>query len=147
MRWLITHSYLYGYGQLAAARLALRDPDASERQRLAEELGIFAGEGQQRLQQHLSETGRALAALRDEANSRGDTLMVALAPPVFAVDERRAGPTLRMVGLEDADPDAPRLALLQLLELHRLVAPRGAGSGSGSSVGKTSVGMMAALYS
>ncbi len=114
-RWLITHSWLYGYGQLAVARLALRAPDASERQRLAEELGIFATEGQQGLQRHLGETRRALGALRDEALARGDGLLVAVAPPVFAVDPERAEPTLAMVGLEGADTDAPRRALLALL--------------------------------
>jgi len=114
-RWLITHSYLYGYGRLAMARAALRTTNAEERQRLADELGIFASSGGDRLQSAIEETRHAVRALRDEAQQRGDTLMVAVAPPVFAVDDDRTAPTLALVGLEGVDPDAPRRAMLELL--------------------------------
>ncbi len=115
-RWLITHSHLYGYGHLAIARMSLRAPDDAERARLAQELGIFAQQDDSKLAAMLEDTRRPLTALRDEVAARGDRLVVAVAPPVFAVDEARAGPTLSLVGLEQADPDAPRRAVLELLE-------------------------------
>ncbi len=115
-RWLIAHSYLYGYGHLAWARFGLRAADAEERQRLADELGIFVDAGHERLQRQISDTRLALTSLRDEAEQRGDRLVVAVAPPVFAVDPARAEPTLALVGLEGADVDAPRRAVLELLD-------------------------------
>ncbi len=115
-RWLIAHSYLYGYGHLALARWKLREPDAEKRRLMADELGVFASAGEKRLEDQLHDTRLALTSLRDEARQRGDRLVVAVAPPVFAVDPARAAPTLAMVGLEGADMDAPRRALLELLE-------------------------------
>ncbi len=112
---LIRHSVLYTYGQIALRRIALASSDEAERSRLAGELEIFAASGQPSLRAMLAETAPALAQLRDEASRRGDRLLVALAPPLFAVDPSRAEPTLALVGLQDADVHAPRRELLRLL--------------------------------
>jgi len=81
------------------------------------ELSLFHSSGAQSLQRSVRTTERALAELRTVASRLNLPLMVAVAPPAFAVHTERAGPTLSLVGLDPAGADlqAPDRAVLAAL--------------------------------
>ncbi len=126
-RFLLRHSVAYAYARVAQKRAALTRADDFDTRRFRDELSIFSAGGAQRLANLREPTGRALAELRDATRSRGDRLLVAVAPPSFALDPSRARSTLATFGLtleQGAEPsatpppslDAPRRAALALLE-------------------------------
>ena len=69
------------------------------------------------LERSLRTTERALSELHREARRQNLPLMVAVAPPAFAVHSERAGPTLSLVGLDPAGADlqAPDRAVVATL--------------------------------
>jgi hypothetical protein len=113
--WLATHSLLYSYGSTSLRRLRVGDPTHPDHLRLRGELLPFSAAGAEALRSQLGDTRMALTQLRDEAGRRGDRLVVALAPPLYAADPGRAEATLAMVGLDTPRIDAPRDALLSVL--------------------------------
>ena len=122
--WLASHSALVALGRVAWRARALRageDPDTRDRYR--RELLAFSAEGADVRQRQLEATRDALRALRDATSARGDPLLVAVAPPAFAVNPERAAETMALVGLDPArmDLDAPREAVMALL--HELRVP------------------------
>ena len=115
------HSALLAYGRVAARAWALTDEASPERQRFQRELAPFLTSGKDLLQSQLAPTAAALTELRDALAQAGTPLMVALAPPAFALDPRRLERTLPLVGLEGpVEVDAPRAALAQLLDALRV---------------------------
>jgi hypothetical protein len=115
-RFLLRHSVAYAYWRVAQKRAALSAADDFDTRRFREELTIFTRGGAGRLAQLRQASAQALTALRDAARQRGDRLLVAVAPPSFAVDPERAAATLATFGLDDPDVDAPRRAALDVLQ-------------------------------
>jgi hypothetical protein len=113
---LAAYSRLVGHARLLQRQRDLRDPQGFEHQRLREQLLYFSGEGTEPLQRALGPTRHQLEELRDEADRRGDRLVVGVAPPLIAVDRARAEATLALVGLQQPAVDAPQRAVLALLE-------------------------------
>jgi hypothetical protein len=111
------HSYLYAHVTVFGRVRALRAGRGSEAEFRRNELCIFAPEGEGRLAALLPGTRAALAGLRDAARARGDRLLVAVAPPAFAVDPARAQDTLPIFGLAVTDQGlrAPGQAVLAML--------------------------------
>ena len=110
-------SRIYGHLSVWSRRRTIasgRDPMA---QRWHGELSLFHSSGATLLQRSLRTTERALMELRQEAHRQNLRLLVAVAPPAFAVHTERAGPTLSLVGLEPegADLQAPDRAVLAVL--------------------------------
>ncbi len=112
---LAQRSYLAAYATVASRRLALARSDGFERTQLRAQLLPFSAQGIAELTRMLPHTRDALQALRDEAAIRGDRLLVAVAPPLFVVDQRRAAPTLALAGLDQPTLDEPQQAVLRQL--------------------------------
>jgi hypothetical protein len=112
---LFRHSRLYGYVRVARARADLDRPDNPETNKFRGELLTFTKPGAARLSQLVSGSQRAVEALRDQTRTHGDHLMVAVAPPSFAVSPKRAADTLGTFGLTEPDVDAPRREILAML--------------------------------
>ena len=70
----------------------------------------------------LPATNNALANLKRAVEERGDTLMVAIAPPAFQIETERLDATFRLVGLnpEQARPDAVSNAVKDLLKRNKI---------------------------
>ena len=103
--------------------LRLREHSGSSEQplRVAQwrrELEAHSATGRELIQQALPANRDALAWLRDLTRGAGQHLVVALAPPVIAVDQARLAPTFELAGLSPAgaDVDAPARAVLGLLD-------------------------------
>jgi len=111
-------SRVYGHYSVWARRQAIQSGHDPQSHRWRGELSLFHRSGARELQRTLSTTARAVQTLRDTARRLGIPLMVAVAPPAFAVHTERAGPTLSLVGLDPsgADLQAPDRAILKLLE-------------------------------
>lgn len=106
-------SALLAYARVAARAWALRDEGAPERARFQRELAIFTTAGAPLLTSQLPATEAALTELRDAVAARGARLVVALAPPAFALAPEKLARTLPLVGLSGPlDVDAPRRELL-----------------------------------
>ena len=110
-------SRVYGHLSVWSRRRTIasgRDPMA---QRWHGELSLFHTSGANLLQRSLRTTERALSELHREAQRQNLPLMVAVAPPAFAVHTERAGPTLSLVGLDPsgADLQAPDRAVVATL--------------------------------
>ena len=116
--WLNKNSYLYGRWQVRQAAQALASGQGPDRMMYEQELSLFHTDGAERLRQSAESTRRELGSLRQLARHRGDRLVVAVAPPAFAVDTDKLAPTFGLVGLDPAgaDLEAPERAVLQLLE-------------------------------
>lgn len=117
-RWLGRNSVLMAHWKVVQRTRELQDPASLERQRWARELSIFTGGGTDALERAMVGTERALEALRDEVAARGDQLLVAVAPPGFAVDPRRTEAAFGLVGhpIEAAALSAPSDAVMASLE-------------------------------
>ncbi len=116
-RWFSGWSRIYGHYSVWARRQAItagQDPGAHRWKR---ELGLFHRSGARDLQRSLTVTNQALTQLRDTARRLGLPLVVAVAPPAFAVHTERAAATMSLVGLDPAGADlqAPDRALVSAL--------------------------------
>ncbi|MDP2316650.1 MAG: hypothetical protein Q8P41_27395 [Pseudomonadota bacterium] len=112
---LFRNSRLYAYLRVAQARRALLRADNPEAHKFRNELTGFTRGGAGRLEQLVANSRTPLLQLRDATAAAGDRLLVAVAPPAFAVDPQRAADTLAAFGLADPDVDAPRRAVLAML--------------------------------
>jgi len=117
IRWLMEQSYLYGQWRVLKRRKELATVAVGDRYRWQLELSLFHSEGAKRLAALGAISGEALEELAAAARQRGDRLLVALAPPSFAVEESRAGGTFEMVDLDPsgAQLDGPRQTALEIL--------------------------------
>lgn len=116
--WLGRHSYLFARWRVWQRARGLGDLPEAERARFRTELSLFTGSGREALAERLFETRRALMEAQRVVRERRDRLVVAVAPPSFVVDPERAGPTLRLMGLDPADAalGAPGEAVGALLD-------------------------------
>ncbi|MEC8425763.1 MAG: hypothetical protein VX000_18390, partial [Myxococcota bacterium] len=120
-RWtslLLRHSALYAHTRVWSRAQSIRSGADPARERWRGELAIFSAEGRSTLQHLIPATREALAEVRRSVRSRGDSLLVALAPPAFVIHPERLASTFEVVGLDPslATPDAPRDAVLRELE-------------------------------
>jgi hypothetical protein len=83
---------------------------------------LFMREGGGVLGAQITHTERALKALSQEVDARGDTLMVAIAPPAFQIETERLNATFSLVGLDPADatPDAVSNAVRDVLQRNNI---------------------------
>lgn len=113
---LTRHSYLYAWYRVGKARADVQAGRSDSAQRFRNELRLFAREGQPEVERLARESGDALGELQAEAARRGDRLVVAVAPPAFAMTAEAAAQTLATFGLKDPTPDAPRAAIIRELK-------------------------------
>ena len=113
--FLFSHSVLYAYGRVAWKRHQMAAGDDFDSKRFRQELQIFSRDGRPELERLLPSTDDALLELRDETRRRGDPLLVAVAPPSFAVDPAMATRLLDLFHVPNPDVDAPRRAVLASL--------------------------------
>jgi hypothetical protein len=113
-RLLSRRSYLWGRVRMWQRQRMLADPRSPERLRWAQELRAFTRAGPPR--HEVQQTEAALRALKDAVGADG--LVVAIAPPAFAVDPVRLDATWRLVGLDpaQAQPDRARDLVAELLQ-------------------------------
>jgi hypothetical protein len=116
-RWLSRHSYLYAHYKVVQRTKELKSGADPNAQRWARELAIFTEGGQRQLSRLMNSTRPWLRGLQEATSERGDRLVIAVAPPGFAVDERRRQAAFELVGhrIEGATPRAPTDAVLQEL--------------------------------
>jgi hypothetical protein len=98
---------------------AYADPSHRVNQQWRDELAVFTTDGADTLRQQSRATDNALRFLLGAAEKRGDPVVVALAPPAFAVDTERLTATFDLLGLDPAtaDVDAPAREMRRLLEI------------------------------
>jgi hypothetical protein len=122
--WLYKHSALYAGFRMMLRRRALSRPDHHERNRWVSELRLFTREGGGVLGAQLPHTDAALAALARMMAERGDSLMVAIAPPAFQVQADRLDATFSLVGLDPrtATPDAVSDGVRRVLDRHGIAS-------------------------
>lgn len=113
-RLLFQHSALYAHVRVAQRRAVVASGNDVANWR--RELELFHQDGD--LRSVVDTSRRALTEIRDYTTSKGDDLVVLVAPPAFQIHSERAAGTMEMVGLDPArmDLDAPRQALLGLLD-------------------------------
>jgi len=116
--FLARHSFLYAHWRVWSRARALAAGSDLSRKRWRDELEIFAAGGADALRRLLPQTRTALEELLSATRTRGDRLLVALAPPAFVVDPARVGPTFKLMGLDPAQAtlDAPGAAVADLLK-------------------------------
>lgn len=117
MRW----SFIYGQWRVHQRLVEMERPDSPERQRWQRELLPFTRRGGGQINALIGDTTSALEELSRRVSEHRDRLMVAVAPPAFAVDPSRLASTFELVGLDPAEADlhAPGQAVLQVLaKLH-----------------------------
>jgi hypothetical protein len=100
--WLYKRSVLYARYQMFRRAQELGNPKAREHHRWVSELRPFTSEGDGVLSMLLGKTRPALQALQRSVAERGDTLVVAVAPPAFQIERERLSATFDVVGIDPA---------------------------------------------
>ena len=120
--FLYKRSALYAGIQMWRRRLAMARPNHPERHRWKSELMLFMHDGAGILGVQLPASRNALVALNRLLTERGDTLMVAVAPPAFQIETERLDATFALVGLDpkNAAPDAVSTAVIDVLKRNRI---------------------------
>jgi lysophospholipase L1-like esterase len=120
--WLKKRSYLYGRLEVWRAARALASGSSHNRMMWEQELALFHSSGAERLDQLARGSRRQLRDLASLARQRRDKLMVAVAPPAFAVDTEKLAPTFGLVGLDPAGADrlAPEEAIVEVLRAEQI---------------------------
>ena len=105
---LFQRSALWAWVRVARARAATGRVERLRWEQFRTELGLFSTSGAAARSQAVAATGAALRAARAAAEARGDRLLVAVAPPVFALSRAATADTLETFGLDpaSAEPDA-----------------------------------------
>lgn len=106
--FLFRHSAVYAWWRVYEA-LSAKDPMNRQRHRRFQgELRAFSTVGRAEVPRLANATGEALRSFVRVAAARGDALVVAVAPPSFALDKPTTAQTLSTFGLDPAtaDPDA-----------------------------------------
>ena len=113
-------SALYAAVQMQLRRRELAKPNAPERHRWTSELMLFTQNGGGVLGAQMPQTVQALRQFAAETTRRGDTLMVAIAPPAFQIETERMDATFQLIGIDptqarvDAVSNAVRDALQRI---------------------------------
>jgi hypothetical protein len=116
--FLMRHSVLYAHYRVWKKAQGLEAGTDPDRGRWQQELTIFTSQGGPQLNHLASKTTEALQALKQATTANGDDLMIALAPPAFAIDQSRVAPTFEIVGLDPATAQltAPGVLAQRLME-------------------------------
>lgn len=114
---LLRHSRLYAHWRVWQRRASMLSGGDPDQERWRQELVVFSADGRGELSRLLPQTRTALQRFQQAVKRRGDSLMVAVAPPAFVVDEDRAAATFSVVGLDPQRMalDAPRQAVMNTL--------------------------------
>ena len=113
-QFLYRHSAVYAWWRVYRA-LHAKDPMSRlQRKRFQSELRAFSTVGAAEVPGLAGATGEALAAFVRVAAARGDRLLVAVAPPSFALDGPTTARTLATFGMDPAtaEPDALHVAVV-----------------------------------
>ncbi|MEC7987878.1 MAG: hypothetical protein VX278_22110 [Myxococcota bacterium] len=116
--FLLQHSYLYAHARIFQHRRSLVSNQKEQARNWRDELSIFSKVGQQRLQNLTKNSRDALQDLKRRTLRGRSKLLVAIAPPAFVVDQKRAKATFELVGIDQKDAllDAPQQAIQQVLQ-------------------------------
>jgi hypothetical protein len=107
--FLFEHSFLHAHWRVWSRTQRLTGGRGGDLVRWRDEVELYTTRGRGRIQGAMPHTERAFQELAAWTKERGDRLVVALAPPVFAVDPARLAPTLSLVGLDPASGDTTTL--------------------------------------
>lgn len=123
-QFLSRHSFLYARWTVSKRTQELMAGNNPERDRWASELLVFTARGAPNLQRSMKGTERAFDELARETRQRGDELLVAIAPPGFAVDPTRRDAAFGLVGLDpaEAQPRLPTETVLEALARRRIAS-------------------------
>jgi len=115
--FLLKYSYLYAHYRIYEQRNKVQT-HIQQAQNWKQELSLFNAIGQQRLQRLSQKTEQALRELKRITQKDRVSLTVAIAPPAFVIDQKRASDTFKLVGLnpEQARPNAPQKTILSILK-------------------------------
>jgi len=118
IRWLSRHSFVYVRYQIAQRTTMIGNGQDLETERWKREMEIFTQRGSGELNHLMQSTTSILRDLKRETDNRGDRLLVAVAPPVFAIDPTRRDAIFEMVGhdLQRLSPRAPTDAVVGALD-------------------------------
>ena len=110
-------SMLLGQLRLLLQRIGPSSLDPAGWEDMTASLVLFTEQGGPQLAQAMGPTRAALTKLRERSEAAGQPLLVAVAPPIYAVDASRFQATLRQFGMGDLSPslEAPQQAVLQFL--------------------------------
>ncbi len=119
LRVLMERSFLVAQAQVALRQrqLASRADQPLRMSQWQRELKAHSAEAQAVIMQSMAANREALSWLAELCDGADQRLVVALAPPLIAVDQRRLAPTFELAGLDPqgADPHAPTRAIEALL--------------------------------
>ena len=115
--FLLKYSYLYAHYRIYEQRSKIQT-HIQQAQNWKQELSLFNDIGQQRLQRLSQKTEQALRELKRVTQKDGVALTVAIAPPAFVVDQKRANDTFKLVGLnpKQARLSAPQQTVISILK-------------------------------
>jgi len=99
-------SALYAAIQMQLRRRAMAKPTAPERHRWTSELMLFTQDGGGILGAQMPQSAKALREFAAETARRGDSFLVAIAPPAFQIETERMDATFSLIGL---DPNRARV--------------------------------------
>lgn len=114
-QFLSRYSFVYAHWTVAQRTQELKVGNNPELDRWRKELKVFTPAGKNELTRLMQGTHKAFEALKRATSRRGDGLLVAVAPPGFAVDPRRAEAAFGLVDMDPTDT-APRLPTDTVLE-------------------------------
>ncbi len=117
LAWLRQRSLLWAQLRVLSWRTFGGEPGGEVDDYLTQQIRILTVEGEPALASLMGPTRAALCELRDRTKARGQPLLVALAPPIQAVDLERLDDTLHYFELDDHEPapDTPQAMLLRTL--------------------------------
>jgi hypothetical protein len=120
---LLKTSVLYAHYRIAQHRQNITSA-TQQQSNWKDELSIFSSSGQGRLQRLTEATKKALRNLQHTAKRNNIKLLVAVAPPAFVVDTKRAIPAMSLVNLPTSklQLNAPQKTILQLLQQQQMQA-------------------------
>ncbi|MAA79359.1 MAG: hypothetical protein CL916_08870, partial [Deltaproteobacteria bacterium] len=121
--FLLKYSYLYAHYRIREQRNKVQS-HIQQAQNWKQELSLFNAVGQPRLRHLSQKTEQALRELQRVTQKDGVSLTVAVAPPAFVVDQKRARSTFTLVGLNPdlARLDAPQQTVMSILKRLRIQA-------------------------
>ncbi len=121
--FLFRHSSLFAWWRIFEAQQARGPSDALRHARFRKELEPFTRAGTSEQTRLARATGEALAVIAEAGKRRGDRVMVAVAPPSFALDTATTAATLRTFGLDPAGAEPLGLQAAVVAESERLGLP------------------------
>ncbi len=116
-RFLMRSSALFVRLRVSRQALSNGPGERTHRDQWRRTLALFTDEGRTDRRTAVEALRPTLQRLQHAAEAHGDALLVAVAPPSFAVDADRLDAALSLVGLHSARPEpvAPSAAVLRLL--------------------------------